>query len=303
MLGKIFGAIVNLFFFFIVAIALLISFGGDGEFDNAMPDTAQNEADDRLPNFPQTDDPESGPETGQETGQTLPAPSPFDGRSIVEAQNAKNWSSGTGFSIAADGLWLTAKHVTRGCDRLGILNENGRIAVKAEPIFLSETADVAIFKTQGGPTPLALDLDESDIKLGTRGFHVGYPQGKPGEVTSRLIGRELMVTQGAWRGKEDTLAWAETGRTQGLRGTLGGLSGGPAFDSKGNVVGITIAESPRRGRIVTTSAASVIDALSLAGVEPAGRAIASGSDQTPTRSAAKLRADLKVVQVICLTDS
>jgi serine protease Do len=223
-------------------------------------------------------------------------------RLLCKAKMLQILSRGTGFAIASGGVWLTAKHVARGCNRLGILNEDGSIAVQAQPVYFSQMADVAIFRTQGGPAPLAMDLVESDIKIGARAFHVGYPQGKPGEVTSRLIGRELMLTQGAWRGREDTLAWAATGRSDGLDGTLGGLSGGPAFDSQGNVIGITIAESPRRGRIITTSAASISAALSVTGIVPRGSPVQDIRERDLTRTARQLRADLKVVQVICMTD-
>jgi serine protease Do len=289
---KLIQGIVNLLFIVMVGVAILLALDDGEDFSPQMPPSVQNET------FEAPSDPNNAQDT--EGGETLPSPSPFDDRSLVQAQDAKNWSSGTGFAIAANGVWLTAKHVARGCERLGIINEDGRIAVRAQPIYISEIADVAVFQTQGGPPALALDLVESDIKLGSRALHVGYPQGKPGEVTSRLIGRELMLTEGAWRGKEDTLAWAETGRTEGLRGSLGGLSGGPALDTRGNVIGITIAESPRRGRIVTTSAASISAALSVTGIKPRGTPVQGGQDITETSQ--RLRADLKVVQVICLTD-
>jgi serine protease Do len=291
---KLIQGIVNLLFIIIVGMAILLAIDDGDDFSPRMPPSMQNDT------FQAPSDP-NNPQENIEGGETLPGPSPFDDRSLVQAQDAKNWSSGTGFAIAANGVWLTAKHVARGCERLGIINEDGRIAVRAQPIYISEIADVAIFQTQGGPPALALDLVESDIKLGSRALHVGYPQGKPGEVTSRLIGRELMLTEGAWRGKEDTLAWAETARTEGLRGSLGGLSGGPALDMRGNVIGITIAESPRRGRIITTSAASISAALSVASITPRGTPF-QPFDQDIATTAQRLRGDLKVVQVICLTD-
>jgi serine protease Do len=297
MLKKIGDGILTLF----VIIIIIVSIFGDEEgseyqFDDAMPPAIESSE------IPQRGFGDSS-DDDQDSGRVLPAPGRFDDQSRVEAGRAKNWSSGTGFAIAAGGLWLTAKHVANGCDRLGILNENGRVGVKARPVYIAENADVAVFQTQGGPPPLALDLDESDIKIGAKGFHVGYPQGKPGEVTSRLIGRELMVTEGAWQGKEQTLAWAETGRTNGLNGSLGGLSGGPAFDIKGNVVGITIAESPRRGRVITTSAASITSVLEAARIEPSGNPEGNLGARDFSASAQRLRADLKVVQVICLTGS
>ncbi|GBF56966.1 hypothetical protein PbB2_00623 [Candidatus Phycosocius bacilliformis] len=240
------------------------------------------------------------PPPAEPIGPLLPAPSPLDDQSEVEARPAGPWSSGTAFAISSGGLWLTARHVALGCERLGLVNEIDQQLVAAKLIYSSRRADVAILRTQGGPEPLALDLDESDLRLGTTGFHIGYPQGKPGEVVSQLIGRELMITSGAWRGRENTLAWAEVTRSRGLRGTLGGLSGGPAFDSAGRVIGITIAESLRRGRVVTTSADSVIDALQDAGLRPIGQPIGTITTQTLGDEASQLRRSVRIVQVVCL---
>lgn len=244
--------------------------------------------------------PDAGLEAEQEVGPVLPAPSPYDDQSMVEAQRAGPWSSGTGFAIGDDGVWLTARHVALGCERLGVVNGQDQELVAASLAFVSRRADVAILKTSGGPEPLALDLNESDLQIGATGYHIGFPQGQPGEVVSRLIGRELMITEGAWRGRENTLAWAEVSRSKGLRGTLGGLSGGPAFDSKGNVIGITIAESLRRGRVITTSSDSIIQALKEVRLTPKGTAIAPLRPDDLSRTANRVRRDLKVIQVVCL---
>jgi serine protease Do len=240
------------------------------------------------------------PDNSRDRRPNLPAPSRFDGVTRVEAENTRNWTSGTGFAIARGGVWLTARHVVIGCDRVVVMDENGRVAAKAQVSYLSNAADVAIVRTKNGPTPFALDLDESDMKLGTKAFHIGFPQGKPGEVTSKLIGRELMVTEGAWQGREQTLAFAETSRTAGLVGTLGGLSGGPAFDEQGNIIGITVAESPRRGRIVTTSASSLVKAFRDAGVEPSGQSEGNIAATDFRATADRLRGAFKVVQLVCM---
>jgi serine protease Do len=81
---------------------------------------------------------------------------------------------------------------------------------------------------------------------------------------------------------------------------LGGLSGGPAFDSKGNVIGITIAESLRRGRVITTSSDSIIQALKDARLSPKGDAIAPLRADDIKRVANRVRRDLKVIQIVCL---
>jgi len=259
-------------------------------------------SDSRLPSKPAETfvAPPSDSIVEEEKGPLLPAPSPLDDQSMVEAQRAGPWSSGTGFAIGDDGVWLTARHVALGCERLGLVNGQDQELVAASLVYVSKRADVAILKTQGGPEPLALDLNEADLQLGATGFHIGFPQGQPGEVVSRLIGRELMITEGAWRGRENTLAWAEVSRSKGLRGTLGGLSGGPAFDARGNVVGITIAESLRRGRVITTSSDSVIQALKEARLSPKGEALATLQTNDIARVANRVRRDLKVIQVVCL---
>ena len=61
------------------------------------------------------------------------------------------------------------------------------------------------------------------------------------------------MVRGRGAGAEPVLAWAEIGRTAGLAPSLAGLSGAPALDAAGRVIGVTIAQAPRRGRIYTTT--------------------------------------------------
>ena len=95
----------------------------------------------------------------------------------------------------------------------------------------------------------------------------------------------------------------EVGRSEGLKGTLGGLSGAPALDTHGRVIGVTIAEAPRRGRIYTTAPETVQRLIDEAGA-PLPAAQASGALLTPQnygQVAQTLRRDLRVAQVVCLT--
>jgi serine protease Do len=130
---------------------------------------------------------------------------------------------------------------------------------------------------------------------------VGFPQGKPGEASSRLLGRENLVVQGRGARTEPVLVWAETGRTDGLKGTLGGLSGAPALDDQGRVVGVTIAEAPRRGRIYTTAPETTARMLAAGGRRPAELPGPTISAENYGRVADDLRRNLRVAQVVCLT--
>jgi hypothetical protein len=116
-----------------------------------------------------------------------------------------------------------------------------------------------------------------------------------------LIGRENLVVEGRGARTEPVLVWAETGRTDGLKGTLGGLSGAPALDAQGRVVGVTIAEAPRRGRIYTTSPETTARTLAASGRSLSELPGAPISADNYGRVADDLRRNLRVAQVVCLT--
>ena len=231
-------------------------------------------------------------------GEALPPASPFDASVVVDVPDRIGPTTGTAFSIAR-GVWLTAHHVVDGCGRAVVLVAPG-VGVAAR-IQGDPHSDTALLFTDGGSPPLPLALADP-LRRGQRAFHPGFPQGEPGEATSRLIGRETLVVRGRRARTEPVLVWAEAGRTIGLKGTLGGLSGAPALDAQGRVVGVTIAESPRRGRIYTTAPEVVTAMLANSGRQLAARE--PGKPVTPQNYyfvADALRRDLRVAQVVCLT--
>ena len=62
-----------------------------------------------------------------------------------------------------------------------------------------------------------------------------------------------MKVTGRYKSEEPVLAWAESGRSEGLKGSLGGLSGGPVLDKDGEIIGVVTAESLRRGRVYSVA--------------------------------------------------
>ncbi|HEY8003870.1 MAG TPA: serine protease [Phenylobacterium sp.] len=231
-------------------------------------------------------------------GAALGPASPFDPAVVVEVADKTEPGAGTAFSIESSGVWVTARHVVEGCSKAAIVVAPGRgvaAGVKIDP-----QAETAILTTDGGAPPLALGF-AAGLRRGERAFHVGFPQGRPGEASSRLIGRENLVVQGRGARTEPVLVWAETGRTDGLKGTLGGLSGAPALDDQGRVIGVTIAEAPRRGRIYTTTPETTARTLAADGAQPAAAAGTAISADNYGRVADDLRRNLRVAQVVCLT--
>jgi serine protease Do len=238
------------------------------------------------------------PVAGQE-GLPLGPASPFDPAVVVVVSSKVEPSAGTAFSIADRGVWVTARHVVDGCAKVAIVVAQGRgVAAK---VSIDPTGEAAILTTEGGAAPLPLGLDRP-LRRGDRAYHPGFPQGRPGEATSRLLGRENLVVRGRGARTEPVLVWAETGRTDRLTGTLGGLSGAPALDGAGRVLGVTVAEAPRRGRIYTTAPETLTHALAAAREHASsfavGEVVTTGNYGIVADT---LRRDLRVAQVICLS--
>ena len=159
--------------------------------------------------------PQAIPEEYQLPDVSLPAPSIFDEEVLVEVEEHAGPGVGTAFALSRPGMWMTARHVVEGCSDLAIRVGPSRI-VNVQKFESYGNGDMALLYTDGGPDPIKLDLD-SPLKVGQPGFHIGYPQGRPGEVTSRLLARSKMVSHGRYNITEPVIAWAEAGRTRARR--------------------------------------------------------------------------------------
>lgn len=245
---------------------------------------------------PEHNAPKTLPEAFYGEGVTLPPPSAFDERVLVRVTAPKT-GIGTAFAINHDGYWLTARHVVEGCDDVALLVAPDHY-VKAQKVRVSDSSDLAILETETRSHPVVLDV-ETELRVGAYGYHVGYPQGRPGEAVARLQSRINMVSSGTREGTDSVLAWAEAGRTRGLSGSLGGLSGGPVYTANGHVRSVIIAESPRRGRIYSASPESVAQFLRAQGIEPTGAPPRAFTPQSYGEEADFARRKLQVVKLAC----
>lgn len=244
------------------------------------------------------DAPPPPPPVAGDEGLPLGPASPFDPSVVVDVPDMAEPGVGTAFSVADKGVWVTARHVVDDCSQTAIVVAEGR-GVEAK-VRIDPRGEAAILTTEGGAPPLPMGLDQP-LRRGDRAYHLGFPQGQPGEATSRLLGRENLVVRGRGARTESVLVWAETGRTDNLKGSLAGLSGSPALDRAGRVVGVTVAESPRRGRIYTTAPETVTSALAATHEQASGFAMGEPiTIDNYGRVADTLRRDLRVAQVICL---
>jgi serine protease Do len=240
--------------------------------------------------------PESAEPAEDPAGPLLPDPDPFDERVLVQVGDAED-GIGTAFAINKSGVWLTARHVVDGCTHVSLAIGDGR-TVAVEEVRTSNTSDLALLVTDRAPASLELDLDR-ELRIGEAGYHVGFPQGRSGEAASTLQARSRLVTRGRYAMEEPVLAWAESERSDGIEGTLSGMSGGPVFDKDGAVIGIIVAESPRRGRIYSATPDSIGSFLEAQGlVAPGGDAIPLAASSYITE-ANRLRDERAVVKVLC----
>ena len=241
--------------------------------------------------------PEAPPPMPGEAQMPLAASSPFSTSRVVPVGAHVETAAGSAFSVGDAGVWMTARHVLDGCRQSAIVVAAGRgVAAHLKAV----EGDVAVLTTEGGSPALPIAA-ATDLRPGQRGFLPGYPGGRPGEAASRLLGPQQMRGHGRGAPVATLLAWAEIGRTDGLKGSLAGLSGAPVLNAAGDVVGVTLAEAPRRGRVYTASPETVKRALAVAGVKPpppgTGQPI---SVENYGRVADGLRRDLRVAQVVCL---
>jgi len=142
--------------------------------------------------------------------------------------------SGTGFAITSDGLIATNFHVLQGADSVYVQNIDGK-SYKAEVLSVDAQNDIAILKITDsdfkglGAIPYSFKRVESDLAENVSTF--GYPSGRPAYHSG--------VINAASGLNGDSIHY------QVSIPINYGNSGGPLFDSKGNVIGITDAKQGR----------------------------------------------------------
>src|SRR5262249_31937452 len=121
-----------------------------------------------------------------------------------------------------------------------------------------------------------------------------------GEAASTLEARSKLVTNGRYHLEEQVLTWAESARSEGIEGTLSGMSGGPVFDKDGAVIAITVAGNPRPRPIYTAPPDPIRRFL-----KEQGRMAPGDEDAHPialssyVKEADRLRDERAVVKVLC----
>jgi serine protease Do len=157
---------------------------------------------------------------------------PRGGRGAVTGQ-------GSGFFISPDGYAVTNNHVVDGADKVEVTADDGKV-YKAKVIGTDARTDVALIKVEGGSNFPFAKLSDSKPRIGDWVLAVGNPFGLGGTVTAGIVsasGRDI------GNGPYDDFIQIDAPVNKGN-------SGGPAFDTSGEVMGVNTAiYSPSGGSV------------------------------------------------------
>src|SRR3979409_1761797 len=157
---------------------------------------------------------------------------PRGGRGPVTGQ-------GSGFFISADGYAVTNNHVVDGADKVEVTTDDGK-TYAAKVIGTDPRTDVAMIKVEGGSNFPFAKLSEGKPRIGDWVLAVGNTFGLGGRVTAAIVsasGRDI------GNGPYDDFIQIDAPVNKGN-------SGGPAFNTEGEVMGVNTAiYSPSGGSV------------------------------------------------------
>ncbi|MBI5130261.1 MAG: Do family serine endopeptidase [Rhodopseudomonas palustris] len=146
---------------------------------------------------------------------------------------------GSGFFITADGYAVTNNHVVDGADKVEVTTDDGK-TYKAKVIGTDQRTDLALIKAEGRTDFPFAKLSEGKPRIGDWVLAVGNPFGLGGTVTAGIVsasGRDI------GNGPYDDFIQIDAPVNKGN-------SGGPAFDTNGEVMGVNTAiYSPSGGSV------------------------------------------------------
>ena len=146
---------------------------------------------------------------------------------------------GSGFFISADGYAVTNNHVVDGADKVEVTTDDGK-TYTATVIGTDARTDVALIKVEGGSNFPFAKLSDGKPRIGDWVLAVGNPFGLGGTVTAGIVsasGRDI------GNGPYDDFIQIDAPVNKGN-------TGGPAFDTSGEVKGVNTAiYSPSGGSV------------------------------------------------------
>jgi putative serine protease PepD len=162
---------------------------------------------------------------------------------------------GSGVVINSDGRILTNNHVVAGAQSVTVTLSDGR-TVDATVVGTDPSSDLAVIQAQGVSGLTAATFSNSDdVKVGDEVIAIGSPGGLQGTVTTGIVSaldrkvtvsaeEEQQQSPNPWGQQRQSQNGGETTSYQALQTDAAinqGNSGGPLFNTAGQVVGINSA--------------------------------------------------------------
>jgi serine protease Do len=157
---------------------------------------------------------------------------------MPRSQHRTLMGQGSGFFISPDGYAVTNNHVVEKAESVEVTTDDGKVH-KAKVIGTDPRTDLALIKVDGSDFPY-VKLSGNVPRIGDWVIAVGNPFGLGGTVTAGIVSA---------RGR-DIGASAYDDFIQIDAPVNKGNSGGPTFDTEGNVIGVNTAIfSPSGGSV------------------------------------------------------
>lgn len=184
------------------------------------------------------------------------APAASDETFVIDDSEPLGSRMGTTFAVDNGGVWITAAHVTRQCDRVGLVNGGD---VRPVGRVMQSLRDDVTLMIGGLRSSESLPVNNQELVAGAPAYHMGFPEGEPAIIASQFLGSTTIRHQNH---QEAQMVWVEGRRMPDFDGELGGASGGPVLAADGEVVGLISASTPRRGRILTATPQALLSMIS-----------------------------------------
>ncbi len=140
-------------------------------------------------------------------------------------------SLGSGFIIAASGVIVTNNHVIDGADEITVILSDGK-SLEAKVLGVDKKTDLAVLQVEAGrPLPFVEFGNSDTSRVGDWVVAIGNPFGLGGTVTAGIISARARVLRS---GPYDDFIQTDASINSGN-------SGGPLFNTAGQVIGINTA--------------------------------------------------------------
>lgn len=160
-------------------------------------------------------------------------PTVVDIYSLYDSYNEEGLGSGT--IVSDDGYIITNYHVIKGATRITV----DRYKLNAEIIFTNETNDIALIKVNSTYLNVPKFGNSSKLKIGEEVIAIGNPFGLSHTVTKGIISaRRDIYNEKLYLNEKEYITISIPGAIQHDAALNPGNSGGPLFNSSGELIGI-----------------------------------------------------------------